>query len=84
MSKPTLEEARQDLADIRAEIEAMKAISVNASFLSSRNDVDASYFNKVAFKVESYIHSGRGVEAAILMRYPELQITPQPTTSKEI
>ena len=70
--KPTTEEARIDLNDIRNELEAMRRILADATWLSMRNDVDAPFYAGVVRKVTGHIDSGSGVERSILKNYPEL------------
>lgn len=71
--KPTPEEAKTDLANIREEIKAMRLIVENARFLSTRDDVDRDYFRTVVFKTENYVQTGLRLEKHILDLYPELR-----------
>lgn len=71
--KPPIEEARQDLANIRAELETMRRIRTDAQWLSGRDDVDATFYRMTSQKVERDIEKGEGVERLILSHYSELQ-----------
>lgn len=71
--KPPLEEARQDLANIRAELETMRRIKTDTHWLSCRDDVDAQFYRGVAQKTEYYIVKGEALEKHILNLYPELR-----------
>lgn len=71
-TKPTLEEARKDLHDIRSELEAMWRINTDATWLSGRDDVDSSYYASIRLKTHNDILRGESVERSILKHYPQL------------
>lgn len=62
---PTLAEAQQDLRDIKVELSAMESIQRNSFFLSSRDDVDNTYYANINFKVSKDIDRGKGVKLKI-------------------
>lgn len=72
MTKPTTEEAKLDLENIRQELEVMRRIEQDATWLSRREDVDASFYQQMAFKVNHDIANGERTEQLILRGYPEL------------
>lgn len=72
-NKPTLEEATLDLNNIRAELEAMRRINQDASWLSKRDDVDSTTYVEIANKTAYHIVRGERVEKMILTSYPQLQ-----------
>lgn len=70
--KPTLQEATLDLNNIRAELEVMRRIQIDAEWLSKRDDVDASFYQNVAMRTKHYVDKGSALEQHILKLYPEL------------
>jgi hypothetical protein len=70
--KPTLEEARKDLADILAEVDAMRIIHQKSVFLSRRSDVNASYYLGVSIISEGHATRGSELAETIKRQYPEL------------
>lgn len=71
--KPTTEQAEFDLKNIRLELKCMQLISDNAYILSTRNDVNNSYYHLVHIKVNQDCQKGLAVEKKILELYPELK-----------
>lgn len=70
--KPTTEEAKRDLEDVRAELEQMRNILNAAAYLAARPDVDGAYYASIMFKVQGDISKGENVQRLILSKYPEL------------
>lgn len=70
---PTVEEAELDLKNIRLELKCMQLIRDNAHVLSTRNDVDNSYYHLVHIKVNGDCQKGFAVEKKILELYPTLK-----------
>lgn len=70
--KPTIEEAIKDLNDIRVELDAMRRIKEDASWLSRRDDVDATFYHEIGNKIDRHIFQGIQVELKILKNYPQL------------
>jgi len=71
--KIPIEEVKQDLANVKIELDAMKRIQVEAEFLSHRDDVDAPFYRSIAFKNGNYVASGERLWNKILEQYPELK-----------
>lgn len=72
MNKPSLEEARIDLTNIREEVAAMQVILDKATWLSNRVYVNQNYYKRIANQALVDAASGQKVEQMILNRYPEL------------
>ena len=66
MSKPTKQEAEQDLSDISAEITALHEIRKWADWLSVRADVNSDYYRKVSLHVLADIHNGNDTKNKII------------------